>query len=488
MKYQFKRRPRPYQLGALKKALDLDKLAIWFDPGLGKTKVAIDFTAIKIAKQELSKILIVCPLSAIGVWEDEFPNDCPDEFLPTVFPVVGDMKDRLKIIDRVRVLSHTIGPARVMVINFDSLRNEEIMTKLKSWAPELLIIDEMHFCKNHQSQRSKRVYEIRKVSKFCLGLTGTPIPKNPLDLFGQYKIISDEVFGSDRGAYKRFKDHYANMNYKFPSKVDSWKNLDELARKIHTFAYRAKDSECIGLPELIIQDIPVYFGEKSKKIYNQMATEMIAEIDATEVVTAPMAAVKVLKLQQITSGFVMRTDEYMDENNVPHKNRVTLPVGTEKLDVFMDLVDRYVDDHKLIVGCRFIWEINQISERLTKHNIKHSIIRGGVSGDERSDIRRDFQSTDDTRVIIFQVSAATAMTLTAADIGILYSSTQKWDDYWQWLKRIHRDGQDKSVYILRLVVKGSIDNAIMQSINEKKAFTDYMIDRQSIKSMIKLID
>jgi superfamily II DNA or RNA helicase len=74
MKYKFKRRPRPYQLGALKKALKFDKLAIWFDPGLGKTKVAIDYSAIQIARGNLQKILIVCPLSAIGVWRMSFPK------------------------------------------------------------------------------------------------------------------------------------------------------------------------------------------------------------------------------------------------------------------------------------------------------------------------------------------------------------------------------------------------------------------------------
>lgn len=448
--------------------------------------MAIDFSAIKIAKGEVSRILVVCPLSAIGVWEDEFQQDCPAEYLPTVTPVVGDMSDRIKLITGIKN-SKTKVP-QVMVMNYESLRNEQIMALVQKWHPQEIIVDEMHYTKNSNSQRSKNVYAIRKTCKFCLGLTGTPIPKDPRDLFGQYKIIEDSVFGADRGAFKRFRDRYCVMNFKFPSKVDAWKNLDELARKIHEFAYRAKDSECTSLPKLIVQDIPVYFGSKSKRIYNQMAQEMIAEIDDTEVVTASMAATKVLKLQQITGGFIMRKDEYLDENNQVRTQQVTFPVGTEKLDVCMDLIKRYVDDHKIIIGCRFIWEISQLESRLSKLGVNFATIRGGVSGEARSEIRRDFQNGGDTRVIIFQISAATAMTLTAADIGILYSSTQKWDDYWQWLKRIHREGQNKPVYILRLMVRGSVDRAVIQSINEKRAFTDYMVDRQSMKSVIKLID
>ena len=57
-----------------------------------------------------------------------------------------------------------------------------------------------------------------------------------------------------------------------------------------------------------------------------------------------------------------------------------------------------------------------------------------------------------------------------------------------WLSYLHREGQNKPVYILRLMVRGSVDRAVIQSINEKRAFTDYMVDRQSMKSVIKLID
>ena len=122
---------------------------------------------------------------------------------------------------------------------------------------------------------------------------------------------------------------------------------------------------------------------------------------------------------------------------------------------------------------------------LTKKGIHHRTIRGGVSAEERADARRAFQSDKTTRVIIFQVSAATAMTLTAADIGILYSCTAKWDDYWQWLKRIHRVGQDKHVRIFRLVAKGTIDKEIYHKLHEKENFTIEHIEQSKYRSVFK---
>lgn len=432
-------------------------------------------------KDEVHNTVVVCPLSALGVWEDEFALDCPDEIMPNIITVVGDMKDRIK------TLSNLPEGNKVVVLNYESLLNVEVMSLIKRLSPELLIVDEMHYCKNHTARRSKAVYEVRKVCKYFLGLTGTPLPKDPLDLFGQYKIINDEVFGADRGAYKRFRDKYAIMNYKFPTKVDSWKNLDELARVMYTNAYRAKDSECVGLPELVCKNIPVFLDKKTKKIYNQMATDMIAELDNEEVITAAMAASKVIKLQQITGGFIMRKDEYLEGDMIKTRTS-TFPVGDEKLKVCKELVEKHITKDKIIIGCRFVWEINQIAEMLEKSKIGYKIIRGGVSGDKRAEIRREFQKGEDIKVIVFQVSAATAMTLTRGNVGILYSCTQKWDDYWQWLKRLHREGQNKPVVIYRLMAKGSIDEKIIQSINDKRNFTECMVDRKSIKGLLRTID
>lgn len=479
MKYVFKRKPRPHQLHALQKALELDyAMALWFDPGVGKTKVAIDFMGVKAMKQQLHTVLIICPLSAMGVWEDEIPQDLPDNISRKVIPIVGDMTTRIQLIKDNTKLTHDLN---IMVINYDSLRNENVFKLLYNWKPELIIIDEMHFTKNYTAQRTKIVYKLRQRALWVLGLTGTPIPKNYLDVFSQYKILDERIFGTK---YVAFRDRYAIMHHMFRNKPIHWKNLDELAKKIHTIAFRVKDTECSSLTsELIIRDVPVYLTDKTKKYYKQMAEEMIMELENMEIVTASIAAVKVGKLQQITGGFVQRVDKVLEDGKIK-KTVATFPVGTEKLDVCMDLIDNYVENHKILIGCRFLWEIKQIETRLTKKKIKFFTIKGGVSGEERADARRKFQSDESYRVIIFQVSAATAMTLTAANIAILYSCTQKWDDYWQWLKRIHRDGQEKPVNVFRLIAKGTVDKQIMANLKQKSEYTAEMIDKSKFRKLI----
>jgi SNF2 family DNA or RNA helicase len=219
-------------------------------------------------------------------------------------------------------------------------------------------------------------------------------------------------------------------------------------------------------------------------IYNQMAKEMIAELDNLEVVTAATEMVKVGKLQQICGGFLTRTDVMTDDSGTPVEKKVMIPIGSEKLDSFMDLLFQYMRHHKVLVGCRFLWEIAQIEARLSKGGIGYVVVKGGMDGDARTEARHRFQSDKNCRVIVFQVSAATAMTLTAGDIGILYSCTTRWDDYRQWLKRIHRDGQTKPVLIQALAVRGTVDYHILEMIKAKAEMEGNIVDRSEYRKWL----
>lgn len=486
MKYVFKRKPYGYQLRALKKALTQDATAIIFDPGLGKTKVAIDFSAIKFYTQGMKRVVIVCPLSAIGVWDDEWFLDCPDDIPYSLYPLAGKMKDRVKQLKEVSL----IDEPQVVIMSFDTAKNDEIIKLLLRYYKDILIVDELHFCKSIVAQRTKAVKRVSRASKYKLGLTGTLLPKNPLDVIAQYDLLTPAVFGEIRTKTEWWKvaRRYADFHPEFKNKPIRWHNMEELQEKILSIAARAKDTENLNLPPLIIQDIPVILGPDSKKVYKQMAEEAIAELERhDESIAASTAAVKAMKLHQITGGFLQQTTVTgLDDKGNPIKETKVYSVGDqEKLEAFKDLITRQLDeDHKVIVGCAFLAEIATISAWMNVQKIPYRVIKGGVSGEERTEIKREFQNTNNCKVIIFQISAATSMTLTAGDVGILYSCTHKWDDYFQWLKRLHREGQKKPVRIFRMMCKGTIDKKIISAIEDKQNVTDIMLDKRSYRKML----
>ena len=485
MKYRFKRKTYSYQGRALKRALTQRSTAIIFDPGLGKTKVAIDFCVIKLLKEGKDKVVIVCPLSAMGVWDDEWYLDCPDDIPYLITPLVGKMPERIK---KLKSVCQHKGP-QVVIATFDTIKNDEIMKiLLRHYSNGIAIIDELHNCKSINSGRSKATKRIADASSYVLGLTGTLMPKNPLDVISQYNILDSRIFGDLRTTrdWWRVARRYADFHPTFKSKPIRWHNMDELQRKILSIAARAKDTESPNLPPLIIKDIPIIFGEGSKKVYKQMAEEAVAELESGDTVDARLAAVKAMKLHQISGGFLQQTKVVGLDGDKPIKETTVYNIGEqEKLEVFKDLLlEQLEQGHKVIVACAFLMEISAISAWLNVKKIDYRVIKGGVSGEERAQIKRDFQEDPKCKVIIFQISAATSMTLTAGDVGILYSSTYKWDDYFQWLKRLHRTGQTKPVRIFRLVVKGTIDRKIYAVIEQKKNFTDVLIDKRRHKEIL----
>lgn len=476
MKYKFKRTPKPYQLRAIKKGLKLDgPLAVLFDPGLGKTKVAIDLFAIHVMKNEVRRGLVLCPISALGVWPREILKDSPVDI--KVFRALGKKKAQ-----KIKVIQEAIKYEGVciLMVGYDTAKIPDVSALLLKFNAPFIVCDEIHMLKSVKGIRHKQIYKISQQSKYRLGLTGTLIAKDPLDVFGQYKVLDNKIFGTN---YNEFKYHYSNwmtiqpkMEGKraFP-KLMGWMNMDEMSKKLHTIAIRVKDTETNELDPLLEQDIPIPFSSSTRKKYIQMAKELVLELENEEFVTAQMAATKVIKLQQICGGFIMRTDATIEDGKLV-KRPVTFPIGTEKLDACVDLIDQHISKHKFIIGCRFIWEINQLNLRLTKAGYKVGVIRGGVSVEERERIEETFQKDDNFRVVIFQLSSATAITLTAGTIGILFSSNYKWDDYWQWKKRIHRLGQKKQCIIYRLVMEDSIDEKILQNLDLKQDFNDTIVD------------
>lgn len=479
MKYQFKRIPKPYQIRALRQALTQTATAVIFDPGLGKTKVGVDFAAIKYLTEGLKRVLIICPLSAMGVWEDEWNLDCPDEIDYLITPLVGDMKKRVKKLREVAPLD----VPQVVILSFDTVKNSEITELLLRYYNDILIIDELHHCKSYTSGKTKSTARIARMQKYRIGLTGTLIPKNPLDIISQYDVLDPTIFGNNWWKASR---RYADFHPDFKTKPIRWHNMDELQAKTLSIATRAKDTDCGNLTELTVQDIPVYLGDKTKKLYKQMADEMIAEMDDEDIVDAKMAAVKAMKLHQISGGFLQQTKIIGFEGEKAIKETKVYTIGEqEKMAAFKDLLLEQLElGSKVIVACAFRVEIAAITAWLNTQKIDFRVVKGGVTGEERTQIKRDFQSDPNCKVIIFQVSAATSMTLTAGDVGILYSCTYKWDDYFQWLKRLHRVGQTKPVRIYRLVCKGTIDRKILDVIGQKQDFTDVLIDKQSYKNFL----
>jgi len=442
MKYKFKTKPYPFQLKVLKLAIKKKKYCLWLDPGLGKTKIALDFCGYYYLKEGINHILIVCPLSVIGVWEDEITTHLPDYIERAI---------------SVKTVPQNNG-LQFLITTYQYLVNHE--KEFVKWKPQVLIIDEAHYIKSRTAKRSKAVKRLARNIQYQLQLTGTPQPKDYLDLWNQLDTLHSGVLGK----WSEFKAKHAVFDY-FGFRIVKWLNLNDLRERIRPYRVRVRKEDVLDLPSRTHQRVPIDLEKSQREVYDKLKLEAIVKLSEQDIVTADIILTQILRLQQLTGGFTVTED------------KAVIEVGKAKLKVLEEILPTYTSNGKVVVFCRFLWELNKIIELCKELNLNPVWIRGKMSNKQRTVARETFQNDPRCKVIVCQITAGgIGITLHAANTAIFYSLTYKLDDYTQACDRIHRIGQDKPCLYLYLVARNTIDNEIFQTLRNKQRLADVVTD------------
>jgi len=160
-------------------------------------------------------------------------------------------------------------------------------------------------------------------------------------------------------------------------------------------------------------------------------------------------------------------------------DRKITQIGTEKLNLFKGIVSDFPSDKKFVVFCRYLSEISALSQILDEMKINNQIITGATSMDMRRDILEKFKIDKDFRCIVLNIQVGSVgIDLTSADTMIFYSHSYSYADYEQARARIHRKGQVNRCLYISLVSKDTIDERVMQALEEKKDIAKLIVDRE----------
>jgi len=455
VKYRFKTEPYGYQLRALNKIKKLDGVAgLYMEMGTGKTKVAIDWAGIGYYNYDVKRVLVICPLSVIGVWQRQIKEHLP--FFARVRALTGSTPERAALIRR---MIRSPQPSQDwLIINYEGIwrgdgRNR-IEDLLEKWGPDLVICDEGHRIKSSSAKQSKTAARIGSYADQRLILTGTPITKSPLDLFGQFRFLDNSIFGSN---WYKFKNRYGVWGGWGRYQLKGYKHLDEIIENVRDNTFRIKKEQAIDLPEKVSVTVPVQIGQKATEYYKKMAKEMIIEIEETHA-TAAIVLVMILRLSQITSGFIKDI-----EGDIR-----TFDNG--KLNVCLDLLDDILaQDKKVVIFVRFRYDIERLEEAIKKKFKRQPLILSGtVPMKERDGLIQRFQNDKSEKVFIAQIQAGSlGIDLTAASVAIFYSLDYSYANYVQAQDRLHRIGQTNKVTYYHLVVPHTIDSLTLSVLKQK---------------------
>jgi SWI/SNF-related matrix-associated actin-dependent regulator 1 of chromatin subfamily A len=429
------RPPLTHQKEAIQKLVENKKFILADDMGLGKTTSTI----IAALEAGAKKILIICPATLKINWKREIEN----------------YSDRPTYIAEGKNFSTEHD---FVIINYDIIKNfhdpkKKDDSQILRADFDLVIIDEAHYIKNAQAQRTKLINDlVKKVDRLWL-LTGTPMTSRPIDYYNLLSLIDSPVAKNWMAYVIRYCQGY---QFKVgPRKV--WNvmgasNLEELRDRTVGLTLRRLKEDVLDLPDKIIT--PVYLRLKSK-LYEEVMGDYYNwyEKNPEESKSLTVQFTKLTKVRQI--------------------------IADEKIAQTIELAENIIEqDKKVIIFCNFTDSLNKICEHFGKTAVK---LDGSMSKGERQLSVDQFQENEKVKVFVGNIKAAgVGLTLTAAEAVIMNDLSFLPSDHSQAEDRAYRFGQKNNVLVYYPIFENTIEGIIYDILaNKKQVISTILGDNQN---------
>ena len=460
MKYKFKMKPYAHQMTALEKSWNRETYAYFMEMGTGKTKVLIDNLAMLYDKGKVDGALIVAPKGVIGTWyNQELPTHLPDHIENvTVLWQPNITKKQQENLDSLFEPEESL---HILIMNVEALsttKGRDFAAKFLSSHNTLMAIDESTTIKNPGAKRTKNILKLSEDAKYRRIMTGSPVTKNPLDLYSQCEFLSPWLL--DFTSYYAFRNRYAEMKTlhlhgRSVQVVDKFKNLGELSDQLKGFSYRVLKEDCLDLPDKIYMKRNIKLSPDQKKLYLQMKETALANLNGKQVTTVN-ALTQLMRLHQITCGHFTSDDGS------------TQPIVNNRIDELMDVLEE--TEGKAIIWAHYQYDITEIIKAIVKEYGPGSVVDyyGLTPQDERQPNIKKFQDDPRCRFMVGTPSTGGyGITLTAANTVIYYSNGYDLEKRLQSEDRAHRIGQQKSVTYVDLICDETVDEKIVEALRKK---------------------
>ena len=460
MNYKFKTKPYAHQMTALEKSWNRENFAYFMEMGTGKTKVLIDNLAMLYDKGKVNGALIIAPKGVVGTWyNNELPNHLPDHIENiTVLWKAAITKKQKENLDE--LFSEGEG-LHILIMNveaFSTTKGMDFANKFLSCHRTMMAIDESTTIKTPTAKRTKNILKLAESAVYRRIMTGSPVTKNPLDLYTQCDFLSPWLLNFT--SYYAFRNRYAemktlHMHGRQIQVVNGFKNLGELSDKLKDFSYRVLKDDCLDLPDKIFIKRQIQLTPDQRKLYEQMKKEAIAILKGKQSTTVNTLT-QLMRLQQITCGHFTADDGAVQ------------PIANNRITELMNVLEE--TEGKAIIWAHYQYDITAIIKAVVEKYGPGSIVDyyGLTPQEERQPNIKRFQDDPKCRFIVGTPSTGGyGITLTAANTVIYYSNGYDLEKRLQSEDRAHRIGQKKSVTYVDLMADDTVDEKIVQALRKK---------------------
>jgi SNF2 family DNA or RNA helicase len=481
--YKFKTEPMRTQKTALERAFGRKAFAYFKDMGTGKSKTFIDLACMSRMHPLIETVIMVCPVALRKNWIRELALHCP---LPYDIYIMNS--DKPKEFEEWLNKKHDF---KWLIVGVESLgisaRPYEMMLEfLRRFPKTIMGVDEATKIKNHKALRSQRMQAAARHAAIRIVMTGTPIAKGVMDLYGYFEFLDPDILGV--GDFYSFRNRYAEMGGYENKEIVGYKNMDELMEITAPFIYQVRKEEALpDLPPKVYTMRYVALSAEQTKHYKTMARDQIVRATDGREKRVANTLEKALRLRQITSNFLALED--IDEDVITGKRYIrTEPICkvSPKVADLMDFLEEF--DKPMIIWCAFRAELDEVTRSLRAKFGDDQVVElhGGVEESQRDlNVNVLFQGGQARFVVAMAAVGAMGLTMTRAECEFYMSNTHSFIDREQSEDRAHRKGQKNSVlYVDQIaqievgkgVMMDTIDMHVYNSNMQKKDLSEYIRD------------
>ena len=407
---------RPYQKQGVQFLLSVQSALLADEMGLGKTVQAA--VAINVGRDAYRRVLIVCPASLCLNWLREMQRWAPT--IP-VRRVIGDSNDRIATYKM---------PVQVLIASYEQIRADadRFYSEIQF---DLVVLDEAQRIKNVDSATNWACRLIHKA--YAWALSGTPLENSPDDLRGIFRFLDPQVMRQGLS----------------PSEV-------HVAIEGH-FLRRTKEQVLPELPPIMIRDLRLEMRGTQRAAYDAVWNSRFESLSSDQGEVSVVRMFSVLTRLKQVCNFDLESGQSV------------------KLDAMHTLLDSICSNGgKVLVFSQFVETLKWLSGRI---QIRHEILHGGLSMEERERIISGFRYEPGPQALLVSLKAGgVGLNLPEASTVILF------DRWWnpatesQAIQRAHRFGKDTPLEVVRFIIEDSVEEKIAEILETKAELFDLYIN------------
>lgn len=494
--FKYITKPMTFQDIALRYMYTVESGGLLLDPGMGKTKVVLDF----IALMGFKKSWVICPKPLLFVWEDEVAIHRPDLTIGIMETTDWDTEwERCKDKD-------------IICLNYS--KAALFYNQMKKCNFDFIHLDEF-LIKDPKTVRTQTITDLSRFIPYKCGGSGTLINNSVLDMFAPIRYLEPSLVGT---SFTEFMNRHTVKNPRDLRMVVGHRKIDEARSVLESCCIVMTKEEWLKLPPKNIHDIYVQPSDQQREFYSNLSRNFIADIDG-ETLEIDNALVMMSKLYQASNGFVYISDKVTESEEVsdllateePKKKKKLSNRRTKffpeqpKINAMLDLISKKVQKKRSIIWFNMQAEYELISKALENAGHTFLTIKGGTKN--LGNIVREFNRNPNIQFLVCQaksvnygitVLGTTLEKMEDSDIEFLpgvdpsvhtqifYSCNFSLEVYLQQQDRIHRIGQTQDCDYYRIWLNTSVEHSIKAALTEKMCIRKEML--VDIAEKLKQVD